>query len=342
MPEKRRRGTAICCALAAAAAILAVPAAGAPAAQQRYDGFNVIAVPSHPFGSPRTRASLMAARLAGAEAVAIVPFLWQRDPRHAAIVRGTDMPDADLRLAIREAHAVGFRVMIKPHVWLDGSWAGAVEPSTPDDWQGWFDRYREHIVRIAKVAAEEGAAALSIGTELKLTTQRGEWTRVIADVRSVFAGLLTYSAHNLEEAETVPFWRQLDAIGVTLYPKLGEDGDQSGRRAIMQATAERLDRLGLREDRPVIVTEIGLRSAAGAAAKPWESAEERTAPADPDLQLAVLADWLAALDRPSVSGVLVWRWFTDPGAGGASDTDFTVQGKPAERVFLCSRAKDCR
>ena len=45
------------------------------------------------------------------------------------------------------------------------------------------------------------------------------------------------------------------------------------------------------------------------------------------------------LDRPAVEGVLVWRWFTDPAAGGAADTDFTVQGKPAERVFACARTR---
>ena len=36
------------------------------------------------------------------------------------------------------------------------------------------------------------------------------------------------------------------------------------------------------------------------------------AQADPGLQAEVLADWLAVLDRPSVQGVLVWRWLTDP------------------------------
>lgn len=81
------------------------------------------------------------------------------------------MPDAVLRFAIRDARALGLAVMVKPHVWVEGSWAGAVEPQSPDDWRKWFEGYRAAIVPIARIAAEEGAAALSIGTELAKNLQ---------------------------------------------------------------------------------------------------------------------------------------------------------------------------
>ena len=140
----------------------------------------------------------------------------------------------------------------------------------------------------------------------------------------------------------MPFWSSLDAIGVTLYPSLGADNDRAGHLSAMRAVAARLDALSMRVGKPVWVGEIGLRSAAGAAAKPWESAEERTAQAAPYLQAQVLSDWLSVLDRPSIEGVLVWRWFTDPSAGGVADTDFTVQSKPAEGALLCAWTIDCR
>jgi hypothetical protein len=329
--------------LRSALLVLAWLALAQPALGQRFDGFNVVVAPNHPFGSPSARQSLSAAKRAGAQAVAVVPFLWQRHPQHPEIVRGDDMTDAELRLAIREVRALGLKVMVKPHVWIDGSWAGAVDPRTASGWDVWFNRYCDEIVHIARLAAEEGADALSIGTELKLSTQHPRWRDVIVAVRGAFSGMLLYVAHNVEEAEAVPFWQDLDAIGASLYPALGGDSDRERRRAVMRNAAERLDAISAHTGKPVIVAEIGLRSAIGAAARPWESAEERAALPDPQLQAAVLADWLEALDRPTVRGVLIWRWFTDPAAGGAADTDFTVQGKAAERVLACRRSvNDCR
>ena len=85
---------------------------------------------------------------------------------------------------------------------------------------------------IARIAAEEGAEALSIGTELKRPRSARNGGTSSPRCAPSFPGSLTYAAHNVEEAEAVPFWPQLDAIGVTLYPPLGEDARsrQAGAR----------------------------------------------------------------------------------------------------------------
>jgi hypothetical protein len=308
---------------------------------QRLDGLNVIVTPDHPFGSAPAERALIAARGLGARAVAIIPFLWQASPSSPDIKPGSDMSDDALRTAIRQAHRLGLSAMVKPHIWVPESWAGAIEPASEPSWSIWFTRYGSELMRIGRIAAEEGAEALAIGTELAKTTQRPEWNGLIADLRAVFPRTLLYIAHNADEAEVVPFWPLLDAIGVSLYPPLGADDDHAGRLEVMRSVADRLDVLSGRFDKPIIVGEIGLRSAGGAAAKPWESAEERIAQADPRLQADVLADWLAVLQRPAIHGVLIWRWFTDPAAGGPGDTDFTVQGKPAESVLACAWKQVC-
>jgi hypothetical protein len=308
---------------------------------QRLDGFNVVATPHHPFGSASATRALRFARNLGASAVAVIPFLWQSSPSTPDLVAGNDMSDEALRASIRQAHRLGFSVVVKPHIWVPQSWAGAIEPASEPSWHIWFVRYGAELERVARIAGEEGAEVLVIGTELAKTTQRPEWETVIATVRGIFPRTLLYVAHNAEEAEAITFWPMLDMIGVSLYPPLGSDHDRAGRLATMQAVAERLDALSSRWGKPVLVAEIGLRSAKGAAAKPWESAEERTTSADPQLQAEVIADWLAVLDRPSIRGVMIWRWFTDPAAGGLNDTDFTVQGKPAEAVLSCAWSRIC-
>jgi hypothetical protein len=311
------------------------------AASQRLDGLNVIAAPDHGFGTPSATQALVAAKQMGAAAVAIVPFLWQPDTRSPQLVRGNDMSDSDLRAAIRDVHRLGLAAVVKPHVWVPGSWAGAITPDSEPAWGTWFARYRAEIVRLAKVANEEDADAFAVGTELVKTTQRPEWSEIIAAVRAVFPRTLFYVAHNAEEAEAVPFWRELDLIGVTLYPALGAAEDAAGRQAVMETVARRLDTLAARDRKPIVVAEIGLRSARDATLKPWESAEERAAEPDPQIQAEVLAEWLKVLDRPAVRGVLIWRMLSDPGAGGPADTDFTVHGKPAEEVLRCVWTQSC-
>jgi len=323
-------------------AIVWLDARSDAAPQRRFDGFNVIVSPGHPFGSPSASVALANAKRLGAGTVAIIPFLWQSSPASPEITRGADMDDGELRAAIRAAHALELTVLVKPHVWVPQSWAGAIVMQSTADWEPWFANYQRELSRIARIAEEEKAEALAIGTELSQSSLWPEWNDVIASTRGVYSGRLLYIAHNVEEAETVPFWDRLDAIGVSLYPPLGGDDDRDYRQNTMRAIADRLDALSARNKKPIVVGEIGLRSAEGAAAKPWESAEERVSAPDPALQADVLADWLAALHRPAISGVLIWRWLTDPNAGGLTDTDFTVQGKPAEHVLMCAWTRSCK
>lgn len=323
-------------------ALLVIGAATAVAGQPaRLDGFNIVAVKGFPFGSAQAGRAIAHAKSLGAGALAVVPFLWQAKPSSGAVARGNDMPDGELRAAIRQIRARGMLAVVKPHVWVPERWAGAVAPQNEAGWQNWFAGYERALLHLARVAAEEKAYAFSVGTELRQTVQRPEWGPLIEKLRAVFPGRLFYVAHNVEGAERVPFWPALDAIGVSLYPALGADGDRDARQMAIAAVTARLDALARRYDKPVIVGEVGLRSAQGAAAKPWQSAEERAAAPDPQLQADVLADWLSALDRPSVNGVLVWRWLSDPDGGGLKDTDFTVQGKPAEDVLRCAWTGAC-
>ncbi|MGH2342378.1 glycoside hydrolase family 113 [Segnochrobactraceae bacterium EtOH-i3] len=338
-PRSRRRST-----LAALGLALLMAGSGASAETirpVREDGVNLIQDDAHPYGSADARTVLMQLAADGAKVVALVPFLWQPKPDSTDIVRGRDMADDQLRAGIRTARMAGLKVMVKPHIWVPERWAGSVVMSSDADWSAWFARYKDEVVRLARIAAEEKAEFFSIGTEVAQSTERPEWSDVIAAVRAVYPGRLTYSAHWAEEVERFPFWDRLDAIGVTLYPALGTDNDPLAWRAGMKGEIDRVIAVADRVGKPVWITEIGLRSAEGAAEKPWESAEEREAPPDGDLQSDVLAVWYEMLDRPEIEQILIWRWITDPKAGGATDTDFTVQNKPAQSLLTCLWENRC-
>ena len=117
--------------------------------ERRLDGFNVIATAADPFGSASAKLALAKARELGASAVAVIPFLWQPSSASPDLVRGKDMNDDELRAAIREAHMLGLAVLVKPHVWVPQSWAGAIGMHSAADWQQWFANYqrRNHAYR---------------------------------------------------------------------------------------------------------------------------------------------------------------------------------------------------
>jgi hypothetical protein len=93
------------------AGLLALAASAASGSSGRLDGFNVVATPDHPFGSASAGTALAQAKQLGANAVAIIPFLWQANPASPNIVRGSDMPDEMLRAAIRQARSAGIDVV---------------------------------------------------------------------------------------------------------------------------------------------------------------------------------------------------------------------------------------
>lgn len=303
-------------------------------------GANLTRTPQAPLGSDACGEALTDLKRLGANAVALIPFLWQAEPGSSEIGFGSDYGLDELRAGVRQAHAIGLKVLLKPHVWVPQTWAGAVDPQGGEaGWARWFAGYGEALTVLARLGAEEKVAALAIGTELRGTTHRPEWPDLIDRVRALFPGTLTYVAHWDGEVTRIPFWDRLDVAAVSLYPPLGDD--PAGIAQAIASHARTLTGWRAALGKPLWVAELGLRSAVGAQAKPWESAEEREAAPDEQIQAAVLAHWLRALDAQGFPDLLVWRWFSDPALGGSRDTDFTLQGKMAEKVLHCWLSRRC-
>lgn len=312
-----------------AGALLLVACAHPPAMR----GANFMQSSGVPWESPPAADSLHQLRGTGATWVALVPFIRLESANGCAMRLSAAARPEPLRQAIRQARAAGLQVALKPQVSVPGAWAGRVVMPDEAQWACWFENYRRLVGQMAAVAAAEGVALFVIGTELKQTEQRPEWRAVVAAVRREFSGELSYTFHADEDIRRFTALAAIDSVGLSIYPAIGNDPD-----AIRQAIAQNVRRLReLQRTLPVPfwIAEVGVPSRRGAGDHPWQWDEHAPLPRQPDLALQAVAldAWLTGLRGSWLRGVMLWAWMSDPAAGGAGDTDFTPQNKPAEAVI---------
>lgn len=289
----------------------------------------------------------------GATHVTVVPFAFQRRTDDPALRTNYDARwytegDAGIRALARQADSLGLALVLKPHVWIgaDGEeqWSSNIGFDAEADWQTWEAQYRAFALHYARLSAEIGAPLFVIGTELARAVREREafWRDLIAEIRAVYGGRLTYAANWHEDFEHVPFWDALDAVGIQAYFPLSEfptptPADLRTGWARHEAAIEAVHR---RTGKPVVFTEIGYRDMPHAAARPWEWPTRHERTAEPDslraageaLQAALYAAFFEEVwPEPWMAGAIVWKWH--PPSDRSRAGDFTPQGKPAEAVI---------
>jgi hypothetical protein len=235
-----------------------------------------------------------------------------------------------LAAPIRAAHARGQKVMIVPHLahWGSGfTWRGDIRFADPAARARFFYEYGRWLVSVA--ASVPDADAFAVGSELDATVaHEAEWRAVVAAVRSVYAGPITYAA-NWDRAEEVPFWDAVDAIGIQAYYPLVDGAgapDDAALDAGWDRALARVRALHERTGKHVVFTELGYDAGPQAAREPWASG---AGPQGSDLQVRCLRAALRAIDRePAVVGAFLWKWFP----GEAPVGDFRVSAPPMRAV----------
>lgn len=310
--------------------LLATPCVAETAAASTRFGFNLKQASAAPWDSTATRRTMTELAALGVDEVSLVVFLWQASPGDVNVVLGSDAKLPAVAQAIRAARAAGLRVVVKPHVWIPGHWAGEVRPANESDMALWFANYERILLEIADVAEREGATRLVVATELRALVDRPEWPGFAARAAERFHGEIEWVADGLETAERFRHWNQFVSISLSLYPAQ-EKNEDSWRPALERARA-RLDELSQRWQRPVRIAEIGVRSVDLALLAPWESPEQRRAPVNLAVQSRAYGDVLDVFSG-EVASLNFWCWYTDPSLGGRRDSDFTPRGKPAANVL---------
>jgi len=270
----------------------------------------------------------------GADHVSLVVSWKQHDVKSVEIHPdpGVTIPDARLRLLIRQAHQRGLKVFLFPILELEIrrplEWRGTIAPRDVDAWWRSYDAFVAHYTAIA---AAEGVELFSVGSELVSTESWKErWYALISKVKRSYRGPLLYSA-NWDHYEQVSFWERLDYVGVTAYNELSRDPEAPERELVKawREVKKKLAAFSRKVNKRLVVTEVGYTSQDGAAVHPWDYTSR--ARLDLEEQRRCYAAFVGAWEgEPALQGVYFWNWF---GEGGAKDTYYTPKGKPAEDVL---------
>lgn len=294
------------------------------------------------YSSGSSNASLREMANAGVKWVAIVTTWYQQKCSTNRIFPNENTPSDDSIIhAIKAAHSLGMKVMIKPHLDIvdvsDGSWRGEITCSSDPDWQVWFENYRDFIVHYAELAEENNVEMLCIGTELAsaATIKENMWKdMVIKPVRDIYGGPLTYAANWDEEYKHVKFWDALDYIGIDAYFPLSDKESPILEEIKMgwEKWIKEIEELQKKVNKPVIFPEVGYCSADGAAKTPWE--EKAGSRVNLELQANCYRALLETFwNKEWFYGVYWWRWGTDIRFGGPNSRGFSPQNKGAQKVM---------
>jgi len=103
--------------------------------------------PKRGYGSEPFERTLLEAKRLGSSWVSLTPFARVNDLKSTGISLSFEAPFAETRRAIvrsvRQAHALGLRVLIVPHLWVEsGEWRGELDPGTDAAWEQWAHNYR--------------------------------------------------------------------------------------------------------------------------------------------------------------------------------------------------------
>ena len=339
-----RRAAVLTMLLLAAAPAAAEQSATVGVTAERHKGMTFASWTRGRYASAQGEQALAELAAIGAEWVAIIVTGYQRAGTSRIIRRHSrrTASDAALIAAIATAHGLGLRVMLKPHVDLEGDaapgrWLIGTGFTEESQWETWFTAYRRFIGHYATLAQESGVELFAIGTELAGTTGReDEWREIAQLVRERFSGAITYASNHGGEEVAITWWDAVDYIGVDAYYPL-VDWPHPSVEDLKAAWVERghLDTLaGLaeRHGRPVLLTEIGYRSARFTAAAPWD--HRRDQEIDHDVQArAYRAVFEVLWDQPWLAGIYWWYWDADPEIGGEDDSGYSPRGKRALGVL---------
>jgi len=258
---------------------------------------------------------------------------------------GITPSDDALIHAIKKAHSLGLKVMLYPHLELANDpshWFGEIGKNFgSDQWDEWFDSYTQFISHYADLAAENGVEQFSVGSELIYSEkQETHWRELISNIRQQYNGSLIY-AENYDNdsldtnASNVRWWDALDYISIDAYydliPEENKNPTLEDMLQAWQPIVERLAAYSSEWNKPILIPELGYRSAKGSVHHPWDDPSSNTI----DLQEqanAYEAFYKSFANKSWFAGVIWWS-HSKSEPNSIENTSYSPIGKPAEDII---------
>jgi len=263
--------------------------------------------------------------------------------------------DDDVQNAIRLAKVNNLKVILKPVInCADGTWRARIEPK---DCNLWWQNYTAAMLHYAKLAQDTNCQAFCIGCEMISTEDAASpWRTMIAEIRKHYKGALVYNTNHGREGK-INWWDAVDIIGISAYYPVGttnitaalaEDVNNVDKKSSIGQMKknwgpirQNLRQLAVKWNRPILFAEIGVRSAKGSSAMPWEYYNDWPYDADEQAryyQAALEMFW----DEPWFAGFAWWAWHSElyPKEQGQKDRSFCPYGKPAEQIVKSWYSKE--
>lgn len=273
----------------------------------------------------------------------IMPFGFIRDLEHPEIKYNSEKQWFGEKVSgakhyIKELQKNKIEIMLKPQIWIwRGEFTGNLKMKSEEDWISLENSYRSFILDYAKLADETNVEIFCIGTELEqfVLNRPAFWLQLILDIKKVYKGKLTYAA-NWDEYKRVPFWKELDYIGVDGYFPLSETLTPTIEEAKVGWAQWKIEMetLSVSVNKKILFTEFGYRSVDFSGKEPWNSDytlkgvnfEAQTNLFNALFEEIWKEDWFA--------GGYLWKWFINHNdVGGLEDNMFTPQNKPVESLI---------
>lgn len=305
------------------------------------------------YGSEHYKINYSHLKKVGYDTVQLNTFAFMNHREYTNLLSESDptMTDKNIEAEIQNLKEYGFKVMLKPHVWIAWwnfdaeSWKdlnhhrdprNQIYFKDPIQRAEWFSSYTDFIISQAELAERTGVDILVIGTELvKMSKYTSRWVEIINRVRKVYRGKITYAAEGVN-AFNIDFWDKLDYIGIDAYFNLCKKRDTTMKNLFRgwRKVEPGIRKLSRKYGKKVIFTEIGYKSVEGTASRPWEW--DKVGKVSQEQQaLAFEAFSIVFKNKPYLAGVFVWKYYADLDTYEEEriPQDFTPYGKKAEKVL---------